>query len=295
MTRLFAAALVVLVPGVALADEPFTFDPPGELHEGSGEGRADSKIYAPDIRFPIESAPAFANSQVWGHGGGQGEGSQCDEENFSYPWHDNYCESRSYDMPLCPSGTGHQGQDVRAATCKKGEHWVVAVADGTITNVGSYSVYLTTDDGTRFDYLHMQDLQIEEGDEVTRGQRIGKVGNQFGGTPTTVHLHFNIRQNVAGVGQIYVPPYATLVDAYDRLLHPRPDAGVVVDASVPEAGPVDAAAPVDAGVDAGTRSNGAVFADAEEESGCSVSSGPAAPAGLWLLVLAAWLRRRSSR
>lgn len=40
------------------------------------------------------------------------------------------------------AGEGHQGQDIRAATCEKGVHWVVAATDGTITNVGSYSVYL---------------------------------------------------------------------------------------------------------------------------------------------------------
>ena len=290
MTRFLAAALLALVPGVALADGAFTFEPPGALLAGSGKGRTDSRIYAPDIRFPIESAPAFANSQVWGRGGGENAGSQCDEENFSYPWRDNYCESRSWSMPLCPSGTGHQGQDLRGATCEKGVHWVLAVTNGTITNVGSYSVYLTAEDGTRFDYLHMQNLQIGEGDDVRRGQRIGKIGNQFGGTPTTVHLHFNIRQNVAGVGQLYLPPYASLVDAYDRLLRPRPDAGVV-DASAPEAGVADAGV-VAPEPDAGNRTNGAPIGDSEGEAGCSVSPGEAGSAGVWLLVLVAWLRRR---
>ena len=211
----------------ASAEAPFTYDPPGTLVKGSGKGRVDSHVFAPGIRFPIESGPAYANSQVYGNGGNLGPSGteQCDAANFSYPWHDNFCETRDWAMPLCPSGTGHQGQDIRAATCKKGVHWTVAVADGTITNVGSYSVYLTAPDGTRFDYLHMQDVQVQAGQKVKRGDHMGKVSNQFGGDVTTVHLHFNIHQNVAGVGAVYVPAYLSLVKSYETLLNPVPDAG----------------------------------------------------------------------
>jgi MYXO-CTERM domain-containing protein len=215
--------------GDAGASATFSFDPPGQLVAGSGKGRVDMNIYAPGIRFPIESGPAFANSQVWGHGGNNGPGGQCDKENFSYPWHDNYCETRDWTMPLCPGGVGHQGQDVRAASCKAGVHPTVAVADGTITSIGSYSVYLTTADGTRFDYLHMQDVVVKEGQKVKRGDPMGKVSNQFAGSATTVHLHFNIRQNVAGVGTVFVPPYLSLMTAYHTLLGlDPPDAGAPV-------------------------------------------------------------------
>ncbi len=217
---------------------PFTYDPPGGLVAGSGKGRVDTTVYAPGIRFPIEQGPAFANSQVWGHGGNSGPASsdQCDVENFSYPWHDNYCETRAYSMPLCPAGTGHQGQDIRAASCKKGVHTTVAITDGTITSIGSYSVYLTAADGTRFDYLHMQDLVVKVGQKVKRGDPMGKVGNQFGGEATTVHLHFNIHQNVAGVGAVYVPPYLSIIQAYETLLNPVPDAGSI-DAAPPPSPP----------------------------------------------------------
>lgn len=220
-------ALSLALPGVASAAPPFTYDPPGVLVKGSGTGRVDTKVFAPGIRFPIEEGPAFANSQVWGHGGNSGPAKtdQCDAENFSYPWHDNYCETRDWAMPLCPAGNGHQGQDIRAASCKKGVHWTVAAVDGTITSIGSYSVYLTAPDGTRFDYLHMQDVQVTVGQKVKRGDRMGKVSNQFGGEATTVHLHFNIHQNVAGVGSVYVPTYLSLVQSYETLLNPLPDAG----------------------------------------------------------------------
>ena len=140
----------------AVADAaPFQYLPPGDLAPGSGEGLADDTIYAPGMRFPLESGPAYPNSQVWGHGGSEGPGgSQCDAANFSYPWRDNYCETRSWDMPLCPAGVGHQGQDIRAATCDANVYPIVSSQAGTVTNIGSYSVYVTADDGTRFDYLH---------------------------------------------------------------------------------------------------------------------------------------------
>jgi MYXO-CTERM domain-containing protein len=199
----------------------FTYKPPGELVPGSGQGRVDSKIYVPNMRFPIEQAPAYANSQVWGHGGYKGPGGgQCDTENYSYPWWDNYCESRSWDVPLCPSGNGHQGQDIRAATCEDNKHWAVAAEAGTITNIGTYSVYLQADNGTRHRYLHMDpaSIPVSEGQRVAKGDRLGRVSNAFGGTPTTIHLHYDLHQNVSGIGNTYVPTYMSLVDSYERLL-----------------------------------------------------------------------------
>ena len=222
--RLACGALLVMLAGPSVASaEPFSYLPPGDLIEGSGQGAVDDTVFAPGMRFPIEVAPAYANSQVYNHGGSQGPGGgQCDDFNYSYPWRDNFCEKRSWDMPLCPAGTGHQGQDIRPATCEKDKHWAVATVAGTITHIGSYSVYLTADDGTRYDFLHMSAVQVNVGDEVTRGQHLGKVSNSFGGTPTTIHLHFNLRQNVEGVGFVYVPPYTSLLQAYAPLIDVAP-------------------------------------------------------------------------
>ena len=59
-----------------------------------------------------------------------------------------------------------------------------------------------------------------------RGQRLGKVSDDFGGSPTSIHLHFEIRANVALPGQPAgfrkVPPYTSLVDSYKRLLKGQP-------------------------------------------------------------------------
>ncbi len=247
-----APALVSLLWQSSAIAQPFSYNPPGQLVPNSGEGRFDEKDYAPGMRFPIESAPAYANSQVWGTGGSQGpSGSQCAEANFSYPWSDNYCETRSWDMPLCPSGTGHQGQDIRAATCDKNVYPVVASESGTVTNVGSYSVYITAADGTRYDYLHMGSVAVSPGQDVQKGTVIGRVSNEFGGTPTSVHLHFNLRQNVDGLGSIYVPPYMSLVNSYQALVGPvaPPPTGALSGASCESllgfVSPSEGSAPID--------------------------------------------------
>ena len=225
--------ILLALAAVALAAAPgsaqFTYSGPGDLERpggGSlrtGAGRVDHTVYAPGMRFPIEAAPAYANSQIYGHGGYMGPGGgQCNAANYAYPWHDNYCEERSWSMPLCPSGRGHQGQDIRPATCRDNHYWVVATAAGTVTNIGSYSVYVTADDGTRYDYLHMDSasVAVRRGQRVTRGQRLGRVSDNMGSTPTSIHLHFNIKQNFGSLGFVYVPTYMSLVRSYEELEGP---------------------------------------------------------------------------
>jgi MYXO-CTERM domain-containing protein len=225
------AAILFYCSAAHAGGEPF-YLPAGDLVPGSGSGAADETVYAPGMRYPIQDAPSYPNSQVWGVGGSAGPGgSQCDAANFSYPWRDNYCETRSWDMPLCPSGTGHQGQDIRGATCDALVYPIVASQAGTVTNIGSYSVYVTAADGMRFDYLHGGAIAVSGSQALERGDMIGMVSNEFGGTATTVHLHFNLRQDVAGLGQVYVSPYMSLVAAYEELT------GL---GSSPPAGPLDA-------------------------------------------------------
>lgn len=238
MTRL--SLLVLALVSTSTVEAQFSYRPSGELERPgggtyrAGAGRVDSRVYAPGMLFPIAGDAAYANSQIYGHGGYMGPGGgQCSAGNYAYPWHDNYCEERSWDMPLCPGGTGHQGQDIRPGTCVDNTHAGVAAVDGTITNVGSYSVYLTGADGTRYDYLHMRSVAVSVGDRVTRGQRLGRVSDNFGGTSTTIHLHFNLRQNVSGVGTVYVPPYMSLVRAFEATVGPPPFRATFVRQSFP--------------------------------------------------------------
>ena len=226
MKQLLPISLLSIMMALPTASAQFTYMPSGELQSANGApsrpgaGRPDERVYAPGMRFPIEVAPAYSNSQIYGRGGYMGTGGgQCDAPNYEYPWYDNYCETRSWNMPLCPGGRGHQGQDIRPSTCENNKHWAVASEAGTVTNVGSYSVYVTAPDGTRFDYLHMRSVAVSRGQSVTKGQRLGKISNATanGGSATTIHLHYNIRQNMAPHGNIYVPVYRSLVESYEDL------------------------------------------------------------------------------
>ena len=205
----------------------FTYNPPGVLQAG-GSGVSDATVYMPGMRFPIEHAPAYPNSQVWGHGGMNGPGGdQCDAVNYTYPWSDDFCETRSYATPLCPSANGHQGDDIRPSTCAAAVHPAVAVEDGVISQIGTYTVYLSGQSGRLYLYLHMQmnKLKVSLGDHVTRGQELGLVSNNFGSSSTTIHLHFEIKQAVTHGGSTIttnVPPYTSLVAAYQRLLAGTP-------------------------------------------------------------------------
>src|SRR5258708_1168464 len=79
----------------AFADAQPAFMPSGDLEAGSGTGLYDETVHYPGIRFPIENAPAFANSQVYRPGGQHGGGGgQCAAVNYDYPWRDNFCEKR---------------------------------------------------------------------------------------------------------------------------------------------------------------------------------------------------------
>ena len=158
-----------------------------------------------------------------------GTGGQTDRMNYSYPWYDNYCETRGRKMPLCPTGHGHQGQDIRAKDATPGVHMAVAVEDGIIAHIGTYSVTLQTKQGTLFRYLHLRMgpsiLKVERGDRVKQGAPIGMVSNDFGGTPTTVHLHFDVKDTIrlpdGKVVTGFIPPYTSLVASYQRLLRSK--------------------------------------------------------------------------
>jgi murein DD-endopeptidase MepM/ murein hydrolase activator NlpD len=209
-------------------------DPGGALPPGSGNGAVDATLWAAGMRFPMEAGPAYANSQVYGYGGfaAPGPGGQCDPRNYAYPWRDNFCETRSWTNGMCPAGRGHQGQDIRPATCEKKVHWVVAAESGRITSIGSYTVTLLGDSGRIYRYLHMDMAGVNAlfptpaSRTVERGQHIGRVSADFGGNATTIHLHFEIKAPVA-VGDApaavaFVPTYSSLVDSYGRLLNGAP-------------------------------------------------------------------------
>jgi len=283
----------------AASSTVFTYHRPGNLLPGTGfrrrSGVADYTVYS-KIRFPIANAPAFANSQSfmnWGNceaTGRNGAGMRgrvaayrcrvnsqrtliLDEsaaDNFSYPWRDNFCEHRFFFVGQCPGGLGHQGQDIRPATCKQRieganrcepyQHDVVAVRDGAVLRAPRqetlYIVVNAQNERIRFRYLHMQPKQFDadglvSGRLVHEGEVIGKVGNFFKRERgTTYHLHFDV-QVPTKYGWVFVNPYMTLVAAYERLIRGRgqeisddaPAASIPAElASTPPEAPTTAAA-----------------------------------------------------
>ena len=213
----------------------FSYRPAGDLMPGSAPSDilVDEIVYDDHIVFPAEGS-VFLNSQVYGHGGSQaglnGLGpDQCNAENYDYPWRDNFCEKRGRDQYFCADG-GHTGVDIRPATCQKEKHWAVAPEAGEIYYIGSYSVRLMAEDGTWWQFLHleMDDLAVSEGQIVAAGQRIGKFSNVFfdsGGNPvpTTIHMHLHMEEAYSPTNGDdpfidRVSPYMTLVAAYERKL-----------------------------------------------------------------------------
>jgi murein DD-endopeptidase MepM/ murein hydrolase activator NlpD len=220
----FNAALAITT---ATASD-FSYRSPGQLMpSNSGQGNAnDRRIYAPQIGIPMKLDPGqymFANSQVWRKGGSQG-GDQCDSANYSMPWVDDFCEKRSRLTPLCPTGMGHQGVDVRPPICRpKASVDAIAVSDGTIIGVNPYTSSVTLKErqsGTVFLYLHLEPptIRVAVGNKVKQGDSLGRISNFMNGKPqTTVHLHFEIKQNISVDGKVTyvnVPPYASLVNAH---------------------------------------------------------------------------------
>jgi len=219
--------LALITLGPSALSGTFSYLPAGDLKPGSGQGTANSSvIHVTNMRFPIEEAPAYAQSMVYNTGGAYGPaGSQCAASNYDYPWRDNYCETRSHDMPLCPAGTGHQGQDIRPSTCEDDTHWVVAAENGTITVITNWWVVQMGTSGVRHSYLHMSmdKLEVTVGEYVTKGQRLGLVSDDFGGTSTHIHLHYHQRKYLVDYGNVYVSPYMNLVDAYEALIAGTPE------------------------------------------------------------------------
>jgi hypothetical protein len=263
--RMNIAPDVVVRPAKLSPD--FTYRPPGDIIANSGYrgqgGRPDWTVYS-QIRFPIEQAPAFANSQSflnWGdcfHRGrippphAKGAAYHCkssnkplvfDEsaaENYSYPWQDNFCEARDFNVGQCPAGSGHQGQDIRPATCTlrndgadrciPNRYAVVAVRDGVIIRSPKQQAVTllvnTRNEHVRFRYMHMNPAQLDEDGvlndrRVSEAEKIGVVSNYMdypGGT--TTHLHFDV-QVFTRDGWLWVNPYVTLISAYEHLIGGR--------------------------------------------------------------------------
>ena len=184
------------------------------------------------IRFPLEKSPAFVRSQSFGKRRPGERG---------YPWQDNFCEARSFEVGQCAAGFGHQGQDIRPGACSPlnsespgscdpKQQAIVAVRDGVLIRSPKQQAATlqvnTRNEHIRFRYMHMNPASMDadgvlNGREVAEGEKIGLASNYLDHpNGTSLHLHFDV-QVFTRDGWIWVNPYTTLISAYERLLRGR--------------------------------------------------------------------------
>ncbi len=215
----------------------FTYRPVGDIIANTGPrkqgGHVDFIAYS-QIRFPLERVPAFVRSQAFARR------EKADLPTGGYPWRDNFCEPRSFNVGQCSGGFGHQGEDIRPAACpaRSGsdercdpkQQAVLAVRDGVIIRSSREQAATlqinTRNEHIRFRYMHMNPFAMDadrilNGRAVAEGEKIGVVSNYLDHpNGTSRHLHFDV-QVFTRDGWIWVSPYVTLISAYERLIRGR--------------------------------------------------------------------------
>lgn len=238
-TRSRAAIASAIAPRPAEQSPDFIYRPVGDIiSRGARQhnGYADLNAYS-QIRFPLE-APALVHSQWYGRSRGVGK---LDTRAAVQTWRDSFCEARSsFNVGQCPSGFGHQGQDLRPRacldrvdgpkTCDPKQQPIFAVRDGVLIRAPGQQAATLQINGNnehiRFRYMHMNPSSMDaegvlNGRKVAEGEKIGVVSN-FLDHPngTSRHLHFDV-QVFTRDGWIWVNPYVTLISAYERLIGGR--------------------------------------------------------------------------
>ncbi|MBX9846772.1 MAG: M23 family metallopeptidase [Xanthobacteraceae bacterium] len=226
------------------ASPTFGYYAPGQIQSGTGfrnkGGRQDYTVYS-QIRFPLAEAPAYAGSERYHRGPKTRIADPNDIQPAQIaqnPWRDNFCERRGFSVSQCPTGIGHQGQDLRPLICRPAPNSdrcdppgdVVAARGGVILRApkqeAAYLFVNSANEHIRFRYLHMSPRKMDadnllSGRRVYEGEVIGEVGNySMRENGTSYHLHFDI-QVPTRHGWVLVNPYMTLVAAYERLIGER--------------------------------------------------------------------------
>ncbi|MBI5319434.1 M23 family peptidase [Bradyrhizobium sp.] len=218
------------------ASSEFTYRRSGDIIARTGarrtSGRADVTAYS-QIRFPLVRVPVAVRSQQF---------ARRDKTRLAggtYPWRDNFCEDRSFNVGQCASGVGHQGQDIRPGSCTAEEsaegcddkrQAIVAVRDAVVIRSPKQQAATlqinTRTEHIRFRYMHMNPSAMDaegllNGRRVIEGEPIGVVSNYLDRpNGTSRHLHFDV-QVFTRDGWLWVNPYTTLVSAYERLIRGR--------------------------------------------------------------------------
>lgn len=114
---------------------------------------------------------------------------------FALPVKSGFRYTSSFGNRRDPFGRGvrrHEGQDMAGAYGAP----IYATADGVVTHAGWESGYgrlvkIRHEFGFETRYAHLSQIRVELGQKVSRGERIGDMGNS--GRSTGTHLHYEVR------------------------------------------------------------------------------------------------------
>lgn len=116
---------------------------------------------------------------------------------LAFPVRGGYRHTSSFGYRSDPKTGGrrlHKGHDLAGARGTA----IVATGDGVVTFAGRQSGYgrlvkIRHIRGYETYYAHMNKIRVKQGQRVSRGERIGDMGNS--GRSTGVHLHYEVRIN----------------------------------------------------------------------------------------------------
>ncbi len=114
---------------------------------------------------------------------------------FAMPLKDSFRWTSGFGYRRDPKGAGtrmHEGTDMAGSYGTP----VYATADGVVTHAGWDNGYgrlvtIRHDFGVETRYAHLSQVRVEVGQRVSRGERIGDMGNS--GRSTGTHLHYEVR------------------------------------------------------------------------------------------------------
>ncbi|WP_135448725.1 M23 family metallopeptidase [Tabrizicola caldifontis] len=116
---------------------------------------------------------------------------------FAMPVKDRFRWTSGFGYRRDPKGAGtrmHEGTDMAGAYGTP----IYATADGVVVHAGWDNGYgrlvtIRHDFGVETRYAHLSQIRVEVGQRVSRGDRIGDMGNS--GRSTGTHLHYEVRLN----------------------------------------------------------------------------------------------------
>lgn len=202
------AAAAVPVSEVVSGAAPASVSGSGSVPTATPRGHADPATSVPGLVVPGTTAAADARAHARGVGSGvtttPAEQARLEKERAAAAATARAIEgadpgfSRPVEGVHQTSGYGKRWGRLHAGLDFAGPvgQMVRSVSAGTVTFAGEQSGYgnlveVQHEDGSFTRYAHLDEIHAAVGDEVTRAQRVGTLGNS--GRSTGPHLHFEVR------------------------------------------------------------------------------------------------------